>query len=81
MSLITKSTESDVIENISERIKNTIPSATLSSVDGQNVVYVLPTAQKVNFQELFSSLETAKDSLQIEHMSISITTLEDVFLK
>lgn len=53
----------------------------LSSIDGQNIVYVIPTAEKDKFQQMFADLESSKEELGIEHMSISITTLEDVFLK
>jgi ATP-binding cassette subfamily A (ABC1) protein 3 len=44
-------------------------------------VYKLPLDQAHKFQELFSTLKSRKDDFNIDEYGISVTTLEEVFLK
>lgn len=62
-------------------IKKYIPAAYLKCENGDTLIYLLPDESKLNFYELLKCLETDKDVLGISYISVSVTTLEDVFLK
>lgn len=56
-------------------------SAELKESDGNNMVFLLPLEDNAKIADLLSFLEVKKEELQIENMSVTVTTLEDVFLK
>lgn len=62
-------------------INKFIPKAKLKSINGSDLTYLLPNEDKGEFHELLLNLENNRDSLGISNISISITTLEDVFLR
>lgn len=62
-------------------IKETIPSASVLSNISTEITLQLPKDDKTNFRKLFDGLDTQKNQLQIQSYGISITTLDDVFLK
>jgi ABC-type multidrug transport system ATPase subunit len=62
-------------------IKNIIPDAKINENLTSEVSFVLPSEQTSKFSELFQKLDANKDFLSIENIGISISTLEDVFLK
>lgn len=62
-------------------IKEYIPSVYLKCENGDVLIYLLPDESKMKFYELLQRLENNKESLGINRISISVTTLEDVFLK
>lgn len=58
-----------------------IDSAELKDSNGNNMVFLLPLDDNSKIAGLLTFLEENKEDLQIENVSITITTLEDVFLK
>ncbi|XP_050500171.1 phospholipid-transporting ATPase ABCA3 isoform X2 [Diabrotica virgifera virgifera] len=68
------------IDAISRRVKHFMPDAHLTSNNGNNLVFVLPY-QNTNMTGLLGDLEKNRSELHLSNISITITTLEDVFLK
>jgi hypothetical protein len=64
-----------------ELVKKHIPKADLLSNAGTEISFRLPFEESGNFPPLFSKLDTSKASYGIENYAISVTTLEEVFLK
>ena len=62
-------------------IKSQIPKAHMESDEAEEVKFVLPGNQASKFEELFKTLETDGKTLGIDSFGVSVTTLEDVFLK
>jgi ATP-binding cassette subfamily A (ABC1) protein 3 len=52
----------------------------LSEVSSE-ITYQIPTALSVKFKDFFSSFDNSLDSLDIRSYGISVTTLEEVFLR
>jgi len=48
---------------------------------GAELTYILPREATRNFEELFNELESRRDELGINSFGISVTTMEEVFLK
>ncbi|KAM5213439.1 cholesterol transporter ABCA5 isoform 2-T4 [Hipposideros larvatus] len=67
-------------ECLSSLVKQHIPGATLLQQNDQQLVYSLPFKDMDKFSGLFSALDT-HSSLGIISYGVSMTTLEDVFLK
>eukprot|EP00486_Rosalina_sp_Unknown_P000997 CAMPEP_0201566782 /NCGR_PEP_ID=MMETSP0190_2-20130828/6860_1 /ASSEMBLY_ACC=CAM_ASM_000263 /TAXON_ID=37353 /ORGANISM="Rosalina sp." /LENGTH=1780 /DNA_ID=CAMNT_0047985985 /DNA_START=1581 /DNA_END=6920 /DNA_ORIENTATION=- len=69
--------------------KNQIDTVVLESIEGSSVIsvaggeiaYRLPFEQTASFPDVFEQLDTVKEDLSISTYGISITTLEEVFLK
>jgi ATP-binding cassette subfamily A (ABC1) protein 3 len=77
-------TESSNIESsdkIINAITSIIPTARLSSNINTEISFVLPTDETGKFSSLFESLEKQKENLDILNIGISVTTLEEVFLR
>ena len=70
-----------VAENIFEAIKIHVPEVELESNVGAELSFVLPKEQSATFEQLFCHLEQNQDSLGIGSFGVSVTTLEEVFLK
>ena len=68
-------------ENIFEVIKTHVPEVELESDVGAELSFVLPKEQSANFEQLFTDLEQKQESLGIGSFGVSVTTLEEVFLK
>lgn len=66
---------------ITEIISGNIPGAKLESSVGVEVTYSLPDESTKYFEPLLSKLETEDNELGIENYGISVTTMEEVFLK
>ncbi len=45
------------------------------------IAFQLPMSQMKHFEELFSMLDQKKESLGIQTYGVSITTMEEVFLR
>ncbi|KAF6091893.1 ATP binding cassette subfamily A member 5 [Phyllostomus discolor] len=67
-------------ESLSSLVKQHIPGATLLQQNDQQLVYSLPLKDMDKFSGLFSALDT-HSSLGVISYGVSMTTLEDVFLK
>lgn len=72
---------SEKTDQVTELIKNKIPGSELKSQSGNNLVYVLSIEEKDKLIELLKKLEDYKEDYFIQHLSLKLTTLEDVFLK
>lgn len=62
-------------------IKEYVPAAYTKSENGDTLIYLLPDESKPNFCELLKRIESDQTFLGISYISVSVTTLEDVFLK
>ena len=71
----------DVSTKITELICSLIPSAELLSDVGAEQSFRLPFSASGSFVDLFDSLDESKESLGIAEYGISVTTLEEVFLR
>nr|XP_023416826.1 ATP-binding cassette sub-family A member 5 [Cavia porcellus] len=67
-------------ESLSSLVRQHIPGATLLQQDDQQLVYSLPFKDMDKFAGLFSALDMHSD-LGVISYGVSMTTLEDVFLK
>ncbi|KAG8505138.1 ATP-binding cassette sub-family A member 5, partial [Galemys pyrenaicus] len=67
-------------ESLSSLVKQHIPGATLLQQNDQQLVYSLPFKDMDKFSGLFSALDT-HSNLGVISYGVSMTTLEDVFLK
>uniref|UniRef100_A0A8D0RE36 Cholesterol transporter ABCA5 n=1 Tax=Sus scrofa TaxID=9823 RepID=A0A8D0RE36_PIG len=67
-------------ESLSSLVKQHIPAATLLQQNDQQLVYSLPFKDMDKFSGLFSALD-AHSNLGVISYGVSMTTLEDVFLK
>ncbi|KAM9954402.1 hypothetical protein ACTFIW_003943 [Dictyostelium discoideum] len=72
---------SNLTKSISDIIFNHIPKGSLLSDAGTELCFRLPNESIGNFSNLFKELDDRKKQLSIENYGISITTLEEVFLK
>lgn len=68
------------IESLSSLVKQHIPGSTLLQQNDQQLVYNLPFKDMDKFSGLFSALDT-HSNLGVISYGVSMTTLEDVFLK
>ncbi|KAM4843383.1 ABC-type organic anion transporter ABCA8-like [Thomomys bottae] len=67
-------------ENITSLIKQHIPNAKLSAESEGKLVYTLPLETTYRFPELYKDLDNCP-GLGIENYGVSMTTLNEVFLK
>uniref|UniRef100_A0A2K6JUR5 Cholesterol transporter ABCA5 n=1 Tax=Rhinopithecus bieti TaxID=61621 RepID=A0A2K6JUR5_RHIBE len=67
-------------ESLSSLVKQHIPAATLLQQNDQQLMYSLPFKDMDKFSGLFSALDSHSD-LGVISYGVSMTTLEDVFLK
>jgi hypothetical protein len=66
---------------VQELIYKRLPEAVPLSCAGGEMAFQLPVANKAAFPELFQDLEEQKDALKIGGYGISMTTLEEVFIR
>jgi ATP-binding cassette subfamily A (ABC1) protein 3 len=69
------------VARLTNIIKKTIPEAEIKSDMGSVLCYMLPSEQTKQFPDLFELLERDKQMLGISSIGVSITTLEEVFLR
>ena len=65
---------------ITDTVRRHIPAAKLESSAGTEVTYSLPNGETSKFKSLLTEIET-DSKLGIDHYGISVTTMEEVFLK
>ena len=70
-----------VRDEIHELITNKIPTAQLLSIHGAEFIYRLPFKTSKQFPSMFRLIDDKKDILHIDSYGISVTTLEEVFIK
>ena len=66
---------------ITNLILKYVNGATKESDIGSELSYLLPRESSGNFEELFSFLENSKGDLGISSFGVSVTTMEEVFVK
>ena len=66
---------------IEQLIKNLVPKAEQVTNVGAELSYILPSSATPSFPELFNKLETQKKALGIVSFGVSVTTMEEVFMK
>ena len=64
-----------------ELIRKVIPLAEVKSNASGELIFSLPAKDKKVFGELFEALEKNKIAMDIGNFGLSITTMEDVFLR
>ena len=62
-------------------VKQCIPSSDVKSNASGELIFSLPAADSTSFGTLFESLEKRKADLDIGNFGLSITTMEDVFIR
>ena len=81
---ITKKVNTASAENsnrVTELVKQSVPDAIVLGDVAAEITLRLPQNANTVFKTLFSSLDEKLDSLSLENYSISVTTLEEVFLR
>src|SRR3569623_839231 len=76
------------LSNLQQCYSNTLnllrqfsPDAEMHAAVGAEVSYLLSAQSRPRFPEMFRVLEMKQDELGIESFGVSITTMEEVFLK
>lgn len=77
--LVKKNTESN--QKIHDFIRSYVPEAICLSDIAAEITFQLPLASIGKFNQLFTNLDINLETLQVSSYGISITTLEEVFLK
>lgn len=80
MTIVKKSDSTDATK-ITRLIQDHIPHAKLDTGAGTEISYSLPNEDSSLFENLFTELEDKKDKLGVDSYGVSITTMEEVFLK
>nr|XP_010596853.1 ATP-binding cassette sub-family A member 3-like [Loxodonta africana] len=69
------------VEQIFQLLRHHIPTATLENNVGSELSFILPKEYTHRFEILFSDLEVRQKELGIASFGVSITTMEEVFLR
>lgn len=69
------------VTRITDIIQKTVPNSEFKSEMGSVLCYMLPSEQSKHFPNMFEILERDKQNLGISSIGVSITTLEEVFLR
>ena len=78
LSVISKNGPDGVIRN---QVELLVPKSKLKSYNNGVFLFNLPTEYSSKFAEMFAVLEVNKTNWRIDGFGLSLTTLEDVFLK
>eukprot|EP01083_Nonionella_stella_P193084 713453_1 len=71
----------NIKQQVDEYVFDTISGAQSVSLAGSELTYRLPFEQTACFSTLFDTLDDNKQALSIKSYGVSVTTLEEVFLK
>lgn len=80
LSLI-KADENTEVDKVVNVVNQHIPNGRLKHNTAGLLTFTLPTNSNNKFPELFQSLESSKSELHISGIGLSVTTLEEVFLR
>ena len=72
------SCDSSQVKNL---VKSLVPAAEQITDVGAEISYILPSSSTPSFPQLFDTLEAEKTALGIVSFGISVTTMEEVFMK
>ena len=78
---VVKRSSKESSDSITELIKRHVPTCEKTGDISMEVKYKLPTEQSGQFEGLFTALEDSKQEYGVQSFGISLTTLEEVFLK
>ena len=70
-----------ITHKIIKLVQKIIPNSKLSSNLNSEIMFTLPAEDSNKFPNLFSKIDKKKDELKILNVGISITTIEEVFLR
>ena len=73
--------EGCIVQNVTTTVKQHVPDAEVKTEMASVLSYNLPSEQTSKFPLLFEALERNKELLSISSIGVSITTLEEVFLR
>ncbi|CAL4125829.1 unnamed protein product, partial [Meganyctiphanes norvegica] len=79
-SLTVTVTDDKCVENICKSVSKHLPNANMVSSMGGEVIYKLPSETSL-FGPMLDSLTQQKNDLGIKHLGLSLTSMEQVFLK
>lgn len=68
-------------ELVADLVQKFVPSAMLEGNVGSELTFLLPKEEASGFAAMFESLEAAKHDLGVDSYGMSVTTMEEVFLK
>lgn len=69
------------IDQIISTVQGYVPLSSQKNCTGNSITIALPTNDTGALSDLFVNLEKKKESLRINNFGVSITTMEEVFLK
>ncbi|PIC24487.1 hypothetical protein B9Z55_017812 [Caenorhabditis nigoni] len=81
LTVVYSSTETPDVQKTTEIIREYIPEANVFSYIGQEATYLLNAKHRPIFPKLFRELENHQRQCGITSFGVSITTMEEVFLK
>jgi ATP-binding cassette, subfamily A (ABC1), member 5 len=81
LNLLSKKNFDQQPEYLNKIVQRHVPDSKLERFHKKEVSFTLPMNSISKFQPLFEELENFSKSLNLEYISISQTTLEEVFLK
>lgn len=73
--------EKALVKKICTLVKNKVPRSRLKSSLVNEISFQLPSDESYRFPDLFDLLDRYKKDLNILNIGISVTTVEEVFLK
>ncbi|XP_052824141.1 phospholipid-transporting ATPase ABCA3 [Octopus bimaculoides] len=69
------------VANVTHLLKSFVPEATMESNVGAELSYLLPHESSCYFEKLFNTIQSKQANLGISNYGVSVTTMEEVFLK
>ncbi|XP_064606780.1 phospholipid-transporting ATPase ABCA3-like [Liolophura sinensis] len=69
------------VHGIQELITSHIPTAAVDCDVGAELTYILPTDESSKFEQLFTDIQNNMKTLGITSFGVSVTTMEEVFLR
>ena len=73
--------DDNITNKIIDLVQGTIPNSKLSSNINTEISFVLPSEETSKFPKLFELIDKQKEDLRILNVGISVTTVEEVFLR
>lgn len=67
--------------SVTSAVKSVVSEAEQATDVGAELSYILPSSATASFPTLFDKLEAEKETLGIQSFGISVTTMEEVFMK
>ena len=69
------------VDQLRDVIQSKIPTASMVSNEADEAKFALPSNEASKFEELFKMLETDLKTLGIDSFGLSVTSMEEVFLR